>query len=29
MALCLGVVAIAGVFLGVRANFDPFMGPDA
>jgi branched-chain amino acid transport system permease protein len=27
MALCLGVVAIAGVFLGVRANFDPFMGP--
>ncbi len=27
MALCLGVVAIAGVFLGVRANFDPTMGP--
>jgi branched-chain amino acid transport system permease protein len=27
MALCLGVVAIAGVFLGIRANFDPFMGP--
>lgn len=27
MALCLGVVAIAGVFLGVRSNFDPFMGP--
>ena len=27
MALCLGVVAIAGVFLGVRANFDPAVGP--
>lgn len=27
MALCMGVVAIAGVFLGVRSNFDPFMGP--
>jgi branched-chain amino acid transport system permease protein len=27
MALCLGVVAIAGVFLAMRANFDPFMGP--
>lgn len=27
MALCLGVVAIAGVFLAIRANFDPFMGP--
>jgi branched-chain amino acid transport system permease protein len=27
MALCLGVVSIAGVFLGIRANFDPFMGP--
>jgi branched-chain amino acid transport system permease protein len=27
MALCLGVVALAGVFLGIRANFDPFMGP--
>jgi branched-chain amino acid transport system permease protein len=27
MALCLGVVAIAGVFLGVRANFDPAIGP--
>lgn len=27
MALCLGVVAIAGVFLGVRANFDPTVGP--
>jgi branched-chain amino acid transport system permease protein len=27
MALCLGVVAIAGVFLGVRANFDPALGP--
>jgi branched-chain amino acid transport system permease protein len=27
MALCLGVVAIAGVFLGIRSNFDPFMGP--
>jgi branched-chain amino acid transport system permease protein len=27
MALCLGVVAIAGVFLGVRANFDPTIGP--
>ena len=26
MALCLGVVAIAGVFLGVRANFDPAIG---
>jgi branched-chain amino acid transport system permease protein len=27
MALCLGVVAIAGVFLGIRANFDPAVGP--
>jgi branched-chain amino acid transport system permease protein len=27
MALCMGVVAIAGVFLGVRANFDPAIGP--
>jgi branched-chain amino acid transport system permease protein len=27
MAICLGVVALAGVFLGIRANFDPFMGP--
>jgi branched-chain amino acid transport system permease protein len=27
MALCLGVVAIAGVFLSVRANFDPAIGP--
>jgi branched-chain amino acid transport system permease protein len=27
MALCLGVVAIAGIFLGIRANFDPAIGP--
>jgi branched-chain amino acid transport system permease protein len=27
MALCLGVVAIAGVFMGARAPFDPAMGP--
>ena len=27
MALCFGVVAIAGVFLGVRASFDPAVGP--
>jgi branched-chain amino acid transport system permease protein len=27
MAICLGVVAIAGVFLAIRSNFDPFMGP--
>ena len=27
MALCLGVVAIAGVFLGLRTNFDPAVGP--
>jgi branched-chain amino acid transport system permease protein len=27
MALCMAVVAIAGVFLAIRANFDPFMGP--
>lgn len=27
MALCLGVVAIAGVFLGLRTNFDPTTGP--
>jgi branched-chain amino acid transport system permease protein len=27
MALCLGVVAVAGVFLGARAPFDPAMGP--
>jgi branched-chain amino acid transport system permease protein len=27
MALCLGVVAIAGVFLGIRSNFDPAIGP--
>jgi branched-chain amino acid transport system permease protein len=27
MALCLGVMAIAGVFLGARAPFDPAMGP--
>ncbi|MCJ9730228.1 branched-chain amino acid ABC transporter permease [Bradyrhizobium sp. PRIMUS42] len=27
MALCLAVVAIAGVFLATRSNFDPFMGP--
>jgi len=26
MALCLGVVAVAGVFLAIRSNFDPFMG---
>lgn len=28
MALCLGAVAIAGVFLAIRSNFDPFMGPE-
>ena len=27
MALCLGVVALAGVYLAIRSNFDPFMGP--
>jgi branched-chain amino acid transport system permease protein len=27
MALCLGVVGIAGVFLAMRANFDPAIGP--
>ncbi len=27
MALCLAVVAIAGVFIGMRANFDPAIGP--
>ena len=27
MALSLAVVAVAGVFLAIRANFDPFMGP--
>ncbi len=27
MALSMAVVAIAGIFLAIRANFDPFMGP--
>ncbi|MBG1233260.1 branched-chain amino acid ABC transporter permease [Aestuariivirga litoralis] len=27
MALCMAVVALAGVFLAIRSNFDPFMGP--
>ena len=27
MALCLAVVSIGGIFLAIRANFDPFMGP--
>ena len=27
MALSLGVVAVAGIFLAIRSNFDPFMGP--
>lgn len=27
MALCLGVVAIAGIFLAIRSNFDPALGP--
>ena len=27
MAIALGVVAIAGIFLGVRTNFDPSIGP--
>ena len=27
MALCLGVVAIGGVLLAMRSNFDPFSGP--
>ena len=27
MALSMTVVAIAGIFLAIRANFDPFMGP--
>ncbi len=27
MALCLAVVGIAGVFIGMRANFDPAIGP--
>jgi len=27
MALCLAVVAVAGVFLAIRANFDPAQGP--
>lgn len=27
MALSFAVIAIAGVFLAIRANFDPFMGP--
>ena len=26
-ARCLAVVALAGVFLAIRSNFDPFMGP--
>jgi branched-chain amino acid transport system permease protein len=27
MALSLAVVAVAGVFMAIRSNFDPFMGP--
>ena len=27
MAICMAVVALAGVFLAIRSNFDPFMGP--
>lgn len=27
MALCFAVISIAGIFLAMRANFDPFMGP--
>jgi branched-chain amino acid transport system permease protein len=27
MALCLAIVAVAGVFIGVRTNFSPFSGP--
>lgn len=27
MALCLATVAVAGVFLAMRSNFDPFSGP--
>jgi branched-chain amino acid transport system permease protein len=27
MAVCFGVVALAGVYFAIRANFDPFMGP--
>ena len=27
MALCLAVVGIAGVFLAIRSNFDPSLGP--
>ena len=27
MAICLAVEALAGVFLAIRSNFDPFMGP--
>ena len=27
MALCLAVVAIAGVFQATRSNFEPFIGP--
>ena len=27
MALCMAVVAVAGVFLAIRSNFDPFIGP--
>ncbi|MDE2446696.1 MAG: branched-chain amino acid ABC transporter permease [Alphaproteobacteria bacterium] len=27
MALCFAVIAIAGIFLGVRTNFDPAIGP--
>ena len=27
LALCLAVVAIAGVFLAIRSNFEPFIGP--
>ena len=27
MALSMAVVAVAGIFLAIRANFDPFMGP--
>jgi branched-chain amino acid transport system permease protein len=27
MAVCFAVVALAGVYFAIRANFDPFMGP--
>ena len=27
MALCFAVIAVAGVYLAIRSNFDPFMGP--